>query len=606
MDIKSLINTHPRLVEEWDYEKNGNLKPWQVSKGSEKKVWWKCKLFGHSWSATVYNRVHGSLCPVCRRELHVSFPEAAIYFYFHQIYPNAKWRMPFVGRYELDIYLPEKKIAIEYDGNEHHQSTVASEREKIKNKLCLEHGITLYRIRQNVPALYDSSIDIILEDEKRDTFAEALKNLIYTISGKHIQIDFAADESDIYGLFYQRVKDNSLQKINPELAKEWHPTKNGDLSPDMVTNQSGKNVWWMLSYDDTKTGKHFNFEWKAKICNRARGAACPYLTNKKVWTGFNDLQTIDPELAKEWHPVKNGGLKPTDILPGSNKKVWWLLPYDDPETGKHFDFEWQASVNDRHRGAGCPFISKSGQAVWTGYNDFATKHPELAKEWICSENGLTPQNVTAGANEKVLWEKIYCDEKTGRKYHFRWKSTVYNRIKNGCPFLSGKEVYVGYNDLATVNPEIAAEWNYKRNGELTPQMVTSKSEKKVWWIYPYDDPNTGKHFDFEWQATIKNRTLNHSKCPYFNGTKVWTGYNDLATTHPELLKEWDYEKNKSIGLTPDLITAGSHSKAWWTVNIKNIETGQIETFSWMAIIKNRANGSGCPACRNSKIKIVYL
>lgn len=406
--FNDLATTHPQLIKEWDYEKNKNLKPWQVSKGSEKKVWWKCKWFGHSWSATVYNRVHGSLCPICRRELHVSFPEAAIYFYFHQVYPNAKWRMPFVGRYELDIYLPEKKIAIEYDGNEHHQSAVASEREKIKNTICLEHGITLYRIRQNVPTLHDSSIDIILEDEKRDTFAEALRNLIYTISGKYIQIDFAADESDIYELFYQRVKDNSLQKINPGLAKEWHPIKNSSLTPEMVTSQSGKNIWWMLSYDDAKTGKHFDFEWQAKICNRARGAACPYLVNKKVWTGYNDLQTIDPELAKEWHPVKNGDLKPTNILPGSNKKVWWLLPYDDPETGKHFDFEWQSSVNSRHRGAGCPFLSKSGQAVWTGYNDLATTHPKLLSEWDYEKNnamGVTPDSVTAGSHKKIWWIK---------------------------------------------------------------------------------------------------------------------------------------------------------------------------------------------------------
>lgn len=69
------------------------------------------------------------------------------------------------------------------------------------------------------------------------------------------------------------------------------------------------------------------------------------------------LAETNPELAKEWHPTKNGALKPTDVTADSNRKVWWLLPYDDPKTGKHFDFEWEATINHRNNGAGCPFLS---------------------------------------------------------------------------------------------------------------------------------------------------------------------------------------------------------------------------------------------------------
>ena len=67
----------------------------------------------------------------------------------------------------------------------------------------------------------------------------------------------------------------------------------------------------------------------------------------KLERGVNDLATLYPELAKEWHPTKNGVLTPNNIACGSNKKVWWLLLYDDPETGKHFDFEWEASIGNR-------------------------------------------------------------------------------------------------------------------------------------------------------------------------------------------------------------------------------------------------------------------
>lgn len=57
---------------------------------------------------------------------------------------------------------------------------------------------------------------------------------------------------------------------------------------------------------------------------------CPYLIGQKVWPGYNDLKTLYPELAQEWHPVKNGKLTPSNITAGSSKLVWWYLPYDDP------------------------------------------------------------------------------------------------------------------------------------------------------------------------------------------------------------------------------------------------------------------------------------
>ena len=76
--------------------------------------------------------------------------------------------------------------------------------------------------------------------------------------------------------------------------------------------------------------------------------------------GFNDLATLCPDLAKEWHPTKNGDLKPEDVACGSNRRVWWYLPYDDQKNGVHYDFEWETIVHSRAlSGAGCPFLSES-------------------------------------------------------------------------------------------------------------------------------------------------------------------------------------------------------------------------------------------------------
>lgn len=110
--------------------------------------------------------------------------------------------------------------------------------------------------------------------------------------------------------------------------------------------------------------------------------------------GENDLATLNPTLAKEWHPTGNGNLKPEDVTPGSGKEVWWLCP-----KGHHY----LMVVNQRaKRGYGCPYCS--GHRALKGVNDLATTRPDLAQEWNYEKNGnLTPHDVTVGSNKKVWW-----------------------------------------------------------------------------------------------------------------------------------------------------------------------------------------------------------
>ena len=111
--------------------------------------------------------------------------------------------------------------------------------------------------------------------------------------------------------------------------------KNGKLKPTEVTAGSNKKVWWLCDK---------GHEWSISINTRNGGNSCPYCSNQKVLVGYNDLATTNPSLAKEWHPTKNGDLKPTDVVAGSNKKVWWLCSQGH---------EWQAMVSTRNKGSGC-------------------------------------------------------------------------------------------------------------------------------------------------------------------------------------------------------------------------------------------------------------
>ena len=246
----------------------------------------------------------------------------------------------------------------------------------------------------------------------------------------------------------------SLAEARPDLAKEWNYEKNGDLRPEDVGHRSDKKVWWICPYDvpddypvESLRGKHFDFEWKAAIGNRTgnQRLGCPYLSGQAVWPGFNDLQTVNPELARQWHPIKNGGLKPTQVTVNSNKKVWWYLPYDVPNDysikslrGKRFDFEWQAKICNRNNGSNCPYLV--GKAIWTGFNDLATTSPTIAAQWHPTKNdGLKPTQVTANSDKKVWWFLSYDDHRTGRHFDFEWQARIVDRTTNkytGCPYLT--------------------------------------------------------------------------------------------------------------------------------------------------------------------------
>jgi len=137
-------------------------------------------------------------------------------------------------------------------------------------------------------------------------------------------------------------KDNNLRVKHPDVAKEWHRTKNGKRKPSEFISGSKKKVWWKC----TKVDDH---EWEATITNRTHGSGCPFCARRKS-SKDNCLADLNPDLAKQWHPTKNGDLKPTHVTCGSAKKVWWKCPEDK-------DHEWEAKISVRNRGAGCQYCS---------------------------------------------------------------------------------------------------------------------------------------------------------------------------------------------------------------------------------------------------------
>ncbi len=137
---------------------------------------------------------------------------------------------------------------------------------------------------------------------------------------------------------------NSISSLIPNVAAQWHPTKNGSLTPDQVVAQSAKKYWWQC----TKGEDH---EWLANVSNRARlGTGCPCCAGQKA-SVTNSLASLHPDVAVEWHPTKNNSLSPDKVVAGSHKKYWWKCPNGE-------DHEWNANVGNRTRlGRGCPYCN---------------------------------------------------------------------------------------------------------------------------------------------------------------------------------------------------------------------------------------------------------
>lgn len=272
---------------------------------------------------------------------------------------------------------------------------------------------------------------------------------VYTRTGGNAGCPYCAGKRVLSG-------DNSLAVNYPELARQWHPTRNGDLRPESIAPGTHRKVWWRCEK---------GHEWQAVVKSRVSGCGCPICTNRKLVPGENDLAATHPELARQWHPTKNGSLTPDQVGAGSRKRVWWVCD------GGH---EWQAGISARSsNGSGCPVCS--GKTVIPGENDLASHFPAVAAQWHPDKNApVTPKQVSAFSNQRVWWR---CE------LGHEWQAVVAARTTQNadCPYCTGRKVLAGFNDLATLEPMIAAQWHPTLNGALTPELVTVGSHKKVWW-----------------------------------------------------------------------------------------------------------------------------
>lgn len=138
---------------------------------------------------------------------------------------------------------------------------------------------------------------------------------------------------------------NSLAALFPEVAAQWHPNRNGALTPGDVPAGTGEHAWWVCDQGP-------DHEWRAVVVSRTKmGTGCPACAGKQA-SVTNSVAT-HPILSEEWHPTKNLPLTAEDVVASTSKKLWWRCA-EDPS------HEWHASGANRvNHGRGCPLCVKT-------------------------------------------------------------------------------------------------------------------------------------------------------------------------------------------------------------------------------------------------------
>lgn len=417
----SFAENFPEIAKQWHPTLNGNLKPSEVSVGSGIYAYWICpKNPEHVWKTRINSRGKGRGCPICsgKRKLGYKYRTLA------EAYPGIarEWHPT-----KNDSLLPEnvaeasnKKVWWQCQKNPEHEWISPIYHRTVSNSPC--------------------------------PFC----------SGKKLN------------------RDNSFGGKYPDLAKQWHPTKNGTLTPYSVFQSSKKKAWWIcLDFPE--------HEWQAQISTRLKSSGkCPICIRKHP-VKLPPLSEHNAELAKEWHPRKNGNLTPDQFSAGSSKKVWWLCKINP-------NHEWDAVIGNRAlKGKGCPYCK--GQKA--GDRNIAVLYPHLAAEWHPTKNKLSPEQVTPGSHERVWWKCLVNPE-------HEWDTFVFVRTSGdgNCP-----ECAKTGRSFAEKYPEVAKEWHPDKNGDVQPSDVPQSSQKKYWWRCSVNP-------EHEWEATPQNRGANGSGCPH--------------------------------------------------------------------------------------------
>lgn len=356
---------------------------------------------------------------------------------------------------------------------------------------------------------------------------------------------------------YSEVMSKTVSDI-PDLSKSWDRDRNHNLDPAAVLALSKQKYWWICE---------LGHSWQSTANQRSRQrTGCPYCAGTKVIEGFNDLRSLFPEIAAEWHPAKNENVVPSQVSLKSSKRVWWLCPRQHPyQTPVHY-----RTGKDQ---TGCPYCS--GRLAIPGETDLVTLRPMLARFWDFKKNHDTDPRTVASQSGKRFW--WVCPEGPD---HIWNQAPGLNRLGR-CPFCSGRRRSVT-NNLEATHPDLAREFVIELNTALDLSKLSKGSSERVWWRCPDGD-------DHIFAARVDHRASSSVGCPHCRKTRL-SDINRpeprfLAATYPELAENW----------LPELNSGQRFETVFLSKNLYVWRCTEVRTHYWRASFL-RAAEEGCPKC----------
>lgn len=439
LGFNDLSTTNPFMASMWNHSKNTQLTPQTVTEGSAKKAWWMDKC-GHEWESQIVEMCRidrKSYCPFCAgnrvlagfNDLETVNPKLAELWHpslnektVSETHPGSKAKVWWLGKCGHDWEAPTSKMAISLESKSqgcpycYGKMVLVGFNDFASQKPDM---VQYWHVPKNGSLTPDS---VTVSSGKKVWWVCAKghqwEKSVSEVSRRETVICPQCKEAK------QTAKPQSSlpleKKVLPKdylsneiLQSEWHPTKNLPYIFENHPIGTRFNAWWICPKWH---------EWQSPTSRRLKGnksesfLSCSVCRGRSFRSGVNDMGTTHPEMAAEWHPTKNGDITPADVQAGSNSQAWWKCK---------LGHEWRVSPNSRARQihkngkiSSCPTCS--GDIILTGFNDFATKNPELLKEWHPTKNtDVDPTKIHEWSSAKVWWK---C-EKNGHE----WEAMLYSR-----------------------------------------------------------------------------------------------------------------------------------------------------------------------------------
>jgi hypothetical protein len=403
LTTQSLAAVCPPVAAQWHPTLNGDLTPAGVFAMTNKKYWFQCaRGADHTWESSPNNRVHGKGCPFCAG---------------------------------LKLSVTNCLTAV--------APSAAAEWHPTKNGDTAPTGV-LATSRQKAWFKCDQGAD---HEWQAPVYSRAQGgSSCPCCKGRQASVT------------------NSLEAVAPDIACQWHPTRNGSVLPSDVRASSFAKYWFQCPVAR-------DHEWQASLYKRVNGdSGCPCCSGRRV-SVTNSLATVAPAVAAQWHPTLNrerAPQGPEGVVANTNAKFWFAC-----ENGP--DHVWEAIVRNRVAGkTGCPFCASRRLSVT---NCLQAVAPEVAQQWHPTRNGETTPADVFPRSKARYW--FLCD----RGADHEWQGQVNARVagKGECPFCAGRKA-CSTNSLAALKAEAAELWDDDANHPLAPEQVLASSRQKYAFV----------------------------------------------------------------------------------------------------------------------------